>query len=86
MLLGKLAQCEPGVINSVAFGNPRPQNERDLSDALFGAFMPPLQSLTSSDLARNEFPVLVMLDCWCSEFGVAQCRHCQSTQLRRHYY
>ena len=37
MLLGKLAQCEPRVINLVAFGNPRPQNESDLSDALFGS-------------------------------------------------
>ena len=37
MIQKKLLQCEPGVINIVAFGNPGPQNENDLVDALFGA-------------------------------------------------
>jgi len=37
MIDGKLGQLENGTINLVAFGNPLPQNERDLEDALFGA-------------------------------------------------
>jgi hypothetical protein len=37
MLGGKLQQCEDGVINIVAFGNPLPMHDRELENALCGS-------------------------------------------------
>ena len=39
----KLAQCERGVVNLIAFGNPHRKDERSLFDALFGALIPAVQ-------------------------------------------
>jgi hypothetical protein len=39
----KLAQCESGVVNLIAFGNPQRKDERSLRDALFGALIPVVQ-------------------------------------------
>jgi hypothetical protein len=36
MLSGKLQQCEDGVINIVAFGNPLPMHDRELENAVCG--------------------------------------------------
>ncbi len=37
MLDGKRQQCEDGVINIVAFGNPLPMHEREVTDAICGS-------------------------------------------------
>jgi hypothetical protein len=37
MIGGKLRQCEPGLINIVAFGNPEEMNDSEVANALHGA-------------------------------------------------
>lgn len=37
MIGGKLRQCEPGLINIIAFGNPEAMNDSEVSNALHGA-------------------------------------------------
>lgn len=36
MLAGKLQQCEPGITNIIAFGNPLPMHDREVHNALLG--------------------------------------------------
>jgi len=48
MLAGKLLQCEPGVVNVVAYGTPLPMSDRDLEDALFGVGMVVFESASGS--------------------------------------
>jgi hypothetical protein len=36
MLAGKLQQCEQGVVNIIAFGNPRRMHDREVSNAVLG--------------------------------------------------
>lgn len=37
MLAGKLQQCEQGVVNIIAFGNPLPMHNREVANAVLGA-------------------------------------------------
>jgi len=37
MLAGKLQQCEQGVVNIIAFGNPLPMHDREVASAVLGA-------------------------------------------------
>ena len=53
MLDGKLGQCEPGMVNIVAFGVPYPMNDNDVRDAVQGVSMLMVSSRTDPQGGRQ---------------------------------